>query len=336
MSSLQYEHYKFVADKGQKPLRVDKFLLNFIEFATRNKIQNAIKLGHVKVNNIVVKSNHKVKSNDIVTVVYDKPKETYELVAQNIPINIEYEDNDIIIINKDAGMVVHPGHGNRQNTLVNALTYHFKNLPIAENKERPGLVHRIDKNTSGLLVVAKNQSSMSILSKKFYDRKIDRRYIALVWGDLENDKGTISGNIGRHPKNRKIMTVFSNSENGKKAISHYRVLERFHYTTLIECKLDTGRTHQIRAHFQHIGHPLFNDFEYGGAKVLRGTVFAKYKQFVLNCFKICTGQALHAKSLKFSHPITNKKLKFDSEPPNDFKKLIDKWRKYSINQNTNS
>lgn len=335
MSSLDFEHYKFVADKGQKPLRVDKFLLNFIEFATRNKIQNAIKNGHVKVNDIVVKSNYKVKSDDKVTVVYDNPKENYELIAQNIPVNIEYEDDDIIIVNKDSGMVVHPGHGNRKNTLVNALSYHFKGLPVAENIERPGLVHRIDKNTSGLLVIAKNQSCMSILSKKFYDRKIDRRYIALVWGNLENDTGTISGNIGRHPKNRKIMTVFSNSDKGKVAISHYKVLERFHYTTLVECKLDTGRTHQIRVHFQHLGHPLFNDSEYGGAKILRGTVFTKYKQFVTNCFKICKGQALHAKTLSFSHPTTNKKMLFDSDLCSDFKKLVDKWRKYSINQNTN-
>lgn len=334
MESNSFEHYRFIADKGQQALRVDRFLLNFIEFATRNKIQQAIKSGNVKVNDQVVKSNYKVKSGDIVTIVYDTPKREYTLVPQRLPLDIIYEDKDLIIVNKKAGMVVHPGHGNYDNTLVNALAYYFKDLPVIDNKERPGIVHRIDKNTSGLLVVAKNQNSMTVLSRKFYDRDIDRKYIALVWGNVKDDEGTINGNIGRHPKNRKIMTVFPEGENGKKATSHYRVLERFNYTTLLECKLDTGRTHQIRTHFQYLGHPLFNDYEYGGSQILRGTVFTKYKQFVNNCFKICSRHALHAKSLSFSHPIKKNKLHFEIDLPLDMEELLNKWRNYTQYQNS--
>jgi 23S rRNA pseudouridine1911/1915/1917 synthase len=328
----EFEHYKFVADKGQNPLRVDRFLLNFVEFASRNKIQQAIKAGNVRVNEKVVKSNYKVKGNDVVKVVYDFPQEKNELIPQDIPLNISYEDDDILIVNKQAGMVVHPGFGNHDGTLVNALAFHFKNLPNMGDEDRPGLVHRIDKNTSGILVVAKTEKSMTVLAKKFEERDLNRKYIALVWGDLKEDEGTITGNIGRSLKNRKVMDVFPDGEYGKHAVSHYKVLERFGYTTLVECKLETGRTHQIRAHFKYIGHPLFNDEEYGGDAILKGTTFTKYKQFIHNCFKICSRQALHAKSLGFTHPTTNKKLFFDSELAEDMQQLIEKWRKYATHQ----
>ena len=328
----EFEHYKFFADKGQNPLRVDKYLQNFVEFATRSKIQQAVEAGNVRVNGIVVKSNYKVKGNDVVTVVYDFPQIKNELLPEDIPLNIVYEDDAFLIVNKDAGMVVHPGFGNHDGTLVNALAYHFQNLPNMGDEDRPGLVHRIDKNTSGLLVIAKTEKSMTILAKKFEDRDLNRKYIALVWGDVKEEEGTITGNIGRSLKNRKIMNVFPDGEYGKHAVSHYKVLERFGYTTLIECKLETGRTHQIRAHFKHIGHTLFNDNEYGGDKVLKGTTFTKYKQFVHNCFKICDRQALHAKSLGFVHPITNKDVFFDSELAEDMQQLIEKWRKYATHQ----
>ena len=328
----EFEHYMFVADKGQNPLRVDRFLLNFVEFASRNKIQQAIKAGNVRVNEKVVKSNYKVKGNDVVKVVYDFPQEKNELIPQDIPLNISYEDDDILIVNKQAGMVVHPGFGNHDGTLVNALAFHFKNLPNMGDEDRPGLVHRIDKNTSGILVVAKTEKSMTVLAKKFEERDLNRKYIALVWGDLKEDEGTITGNIGRSLKNRKVMDVFPDGEYGKHAVSHYKVLERFGYTTLVECKLETGRTHQIRAHFKYIGHPLFNDEEYGGDAILKGTTFTKYKQFIHNCFKICNRQALHAKSLGFTHPTTDKKLFFDSELAEDMQQLIEKWRKYATHQ----
>ena len=328
----EFEHYKFVADKGQNPLRVDKFLLNFVEFATRNKIQQSIKAGNVRVNKDVVKSSHKVKGGDVVTIVLDYPKETNELLPQDIPIIINYEDDDLLIVNKEAGMVVHPGFGNYDGTLVNALAFHFQNLPNMGEEERPGLVHRIDKNTSGILVVAKTERAMTILAKKFEDRDLNRKYIALVWGDVKEDEGTITGNIGRSLKNRKVMDVFPDGEYGKYAVSHYKVLERFGYTTLVECKLETGRTHQIRAHFKSIGHTLFNDEEYGGDAILKGTTFTKYKQFVQNCFKICPRQALHAKSLGFEHPTTKKEAFFDSDLADDMQELIEKWRKYATHQ----
>ncbi len=328
----EFEHFKFIADKGQNPLRVDRFLINFIEFATRNKIQQSVKAGNVRVNDNVVKSNHKVKGGDIVTIVLDYPKEKNELLPQDIPIIINYEDDDLLIVNKEAGMVVHPGFGNYDGTLVNALAFHFQNLPNMGEEERPGLVHRIDKNTSGILVVAKTERAMTILAKKFEDRDLNRRYIALVWGDVKDDDGTITGNIGRSLKNRKVMDVFPGGEYGKHAVSHYKVLERFGYTTLVECKLETGRTHQIRAHFKSIGHPLFNDEEYGGDAILKGTTFTKYKQFVQNCFKICTRQALHAKSLGFEHPTTKKEVFFDSDLADDMQELITKWRKYAAHQ----
>ena len=328
----EFEHHKFIADKGQNPLRVDRFLMNFVEFATRNKIQQSVKAGNVRVNDKVVKSNHKVKGGDVVTIVLDYPKETNELLPQDIPLIINYEDDDFLIVNKEAGMVVHPGFGNYDGTLVNALAFHFQNLPNMGEEERPGLVHRIDKNTSGILVVAKTERAMTILAKKFEDRDLNRKYIALVWGDVKEDEGTITGNIGRSLKNRKVMDVFPDGEYGKHAVSHYKVLERFGYTTLVECKLETGRTHQIRAHFKSIGHTLFNDEEYGGDAILKGTTFTKYKQFVQNCFKICPRQALHAKSLGFEHPTTKKEVFFDSDLADDLQELIEKWRKYATHQ----
>ena len=328
----EFEHYKFVADKGQNPLRVDRFLLNFVEFATRNKIQNSIKAGNVRVNDNIVKANYKVKAEDVVTVVLDYPKEKKELLPQDIPLNIVYEDKDLLVVNKEAGMVVHPGYGNYDGTLVNAVAFHVSNLPNMGEEDRPGLVHRIDKNTSGILVIAKTERAMIDLAKKFADRDLNRKYIALVWGNVKEDEGTITGHIGRNLKNRKVMDVFSDGEHGKHAVSHYKVLERFGYTTLIECTLETGRTHQIRVHFKHIGHPVFNDDEYGGDAILKGTTFTKYKQFVQNCFKICSRQALHAKSLGFTHPTTKKEMFFDSELAEDMQQLIEKWRNYATHQ----
>ena len=326
-----YEHFKFTAGEGQEPLRVDKFLMNFIENATRNKIQQAIKAGNVLVNDIEVKSNYKVKPKDIVRVVLAHPPHENLLVAEDIPLNIFYEDDSVIVVNKPAGMVVHPGHGNYSGTLVNGLIYHFENLPKNSN-ERPGLVHRIDKDTSGLLVVAKTEFAMANLAKQFYDRKTDRLYHALVWGNMDEDEGTIEGNIGRSLKNRLQMDVFPDGDFGKHAVTHYKVLERFSYVTLVECKLETGRTHQIRAHFKHIGHTLFNDERYGGNIILKGTTFTKYRQFVENCFKILPRQALHAKTLGFEHPVTKKWLQFDSELPDDMQQALEKWRNYSIHQ----
>ena len=331
-NSELFEHFKFVADKGQSPLRVDKFLINFIEHATRTKIQKAATEGNIKVNGNVVKSNYKVKAGDVVTVEYTYPQKEFELIPEDIPLNIVYEDDDLLIVNKDAGMVVHPGFGNYSGTLVNALAFHFKNLPNMGEDDRPGLVHRIDKNTSGILVIAKTENSMTVLAQKFADRELNRKYIALVWGDVKEDKGTITGHIGRSLKNRKVMSIFPDGEFGKHAVTHYKVLERFGYTTLVECKLETGRTHQIRVHFKQLGHPLFNDAEYGGDQILKGTTFTKYKQFILNCFKICQRQALHAKSLGFSHPTTGKEVNFDSELAEDMEHLIEKWRGYAKHQ----
>jgi|TARA_B100000767_G_scaffold34882_1_gene29669 23S rRNA pseudouridine1911/1915/1917 synthase len=327
-----FEHYEFIASTGQLPLRVDKFIINFIENASRTKVQKAIESSNVLVNGSAVKSNYKIKPLDKVSVVYSYPKITHELIPQDIPINILFEDNDILIVNKEAGMVVHPGFGNYDGTLVNALAFHFNNLPSLDGQERPGLVHRIDKNTSGILVVAKNESSLSVMAKKFEKRDLNRLYIALVWGDIKEEKGTIIGNIGRSLKNRKIMSVFPEADYGKHAVTNYKVIERYGYTTLVECKLETGRTHQIRAHFKFLGHPLFNDFEYGGDRILKGTTFTKYKQFVQNCFKICPRHALHAKSLEFTHPSKNELVFFDSNLPEDMRKLVEKWKNYSKNQ----
>lgn len=325
-----YEHYKFVATDGQEPLRVDKFLMNFIENATRNKIQQAAKAGNVLVNDVIVKANHKIKPKDVVRVVLSYPPAENELLAEDIPLDIVYEDDDVIVINKSAGMVVHPGHGNYSGTLVNGLIHHIENLPTNSN-ERPGLVHRIDKDTSGLLVIAKTEFAMSHLSKQFFDRTTERLYYAIVWGNVEEDSGTIEGNIGRSFKNRLQMDVFPDGEYGKHAVTHYKVLERLTYVTLIQCKLETGRTHQIRAHFKHIGHTLFNDERYGGDGILKGTTFTKYKQFVQNCFKTLPRQALHAKTLGFEHPTTGEFLRFNSEVPQDIQDCLAKWRTYSEN-----
>ncbi len=323
-----YEHHKFIATSGQEPLRVDKFLMNFIENATRNKIQQAIKNGNVLVNDKTVKSNHKIKPFDEVRVVLAHPPHENLLVAEKLPLNIVYEDDDVLVVNKKAGMVVHPGHGNYSGTLVNGLIHHIENLPKNSN-ERPGLVHRIDKDTSGLLVVAKNEESMTYLAKQFFDKTTERLYYALVWGNIKEDEGTIEGHIGRSLKNRLQMSVFPNGEYGKPAITHFKVLERFTYVTLVECKLETGRTHQIRAHFKYIGHTLFNDERYGGNQILKGTTFTKYKQFVDNCFKILPRQALHAKTLGFEHPKTKNFMRFESKLPDDMTVCLEKWRNYS-------
>ena len=325
-----YEHYRFTASEGQEPLRVDKFLMNFIENATRSKIQQAAKAGNVLVNDVVIKSNHKVKPHDVVRVVLAYPPAEKLLVAEDIPLDIVYEDEAVIVVNKPAGMVVHPGHGNYSGTLVNGLIHHIENLPT-NSSERPGLVHRIDKDTSGLLVVAKTEFAMANLSKQFFDRTTERLYYALVWGHVEDDEGTIEGNIGRSFKNRLQMDVFPDGDFGKHAVTHYKVLERLTYVTLVQCKLETGRTHQIRAHFKHIGHTLFNDERYGGNDILKGTTFTKYKQFVNNCFKVLPRQALHAKTLGFTHPTTGEFMKFNSEIPQDITDCLDKWRTYSEN-----
>lgn len=323
-----YEHHKFVASIGQEPLRVDKFLMNFIENATRNKVQLAAKAGNILVNDVVVKSNYKVKPNDIVRVVLAYPPAENLLVAEDIPLNIVYEDDTLIVVNKPPGMVVHPGHGNYSGTLVNGLIHHIENLPTNSN-ERPGLVHRIDKDTSGLLVVAKTEFALAHLSKQFFDRTTERLYYALVWGNIEDDEGSIEGNIGRSLKNRLQMSVFPDGDFGKHAVTHFKVLERLTYVTLVQCKLETGRTHQIRAHFKHIGHTLFNDERYGGNDILKGTTFTKYKQFVHNCFKVLPRQALHAKTLGFTHPTTGEFMQFNSEVPKDIAECLEKWRTYS-------
>jgi len=327
-----YEHFRFVAGDGQEPLRVDKFLMNFIENATRNKIQQAIRAGNVLVNEQVVKANYKVKAGEVVRVVLAHPPHDNLLVPEDIPLDIVYEDQELIVINKPAGLVVHPGHGNYSGTLVNGLIHHFQHLPN-NSSDRPGLVHRIDKDTSGLLVVAKTDYAMANLASQFFNRTTERLYVALVWGSVQQDSGTITGNIGRSLKNRLQMDVYPDGEQGKPAITHYRVLERFSYVTLVECKLETGRTHQIRTHFKHIGHPLFNDERYGGDKILKGTTFTKYRQFVENCFRVLPRQALHAKTLGFEHPITKKRLYFDSDLPQDMVLCLEKWRTYTEAQN---
>lgn len=327
-----YEHFNFVAQKGQQPLRVDKYLMNYIENATRSKIQQAAKDGNIYVNDVTVKSNYKVKPNDVVRVLFEHPPYEFLLVPEDIPLTIVYEDDALLLVNKPAGMVVHPGHGNYSGTLINALTFHFDNLPN-NSSNRPGLVHRIDKDTSGLLVVAKTEEAMTLLAKQFFDKTSEREYIALVWGDVKEDQGTIEGAIGRHPKNRLQNTVFigDDAHKGKPAVTHYKVLERFGYVTLVSCKLETGRTHQIRVHLKHIGHTLFNDERYGGDRILKGTSFSKYKQFVENCFSILPRQALHAKTLGFVHPVTQEKMKFDSPVPDDIAQCLEKWRNYSKN-----
>lgn len=325
-----YEHYRFDADKGQQPLRVDKFLMNFIENATRNKIQQAAKAGNILVNDEPVKQNYRVKSGDVVRVVLSYPPKENVVIPQDIPVDIVYEDESVLVVNKAPGMVVHPGHGNYSGTLVNALKYHFDNLPsMTAELERPGLVHRIDKETSGLLVIAKTESAMEQLAKQFFNRTTRRLYIAVVWGNIEEDEGAIVGHIGRNPANRMQMSVFEDESQGKHAVTHYKVLERLGYVTVVECKLETGRTHQIRAHMKHIGHTLFNDERYGGNQILKGTTFTKYKQFVQNCFLVCPRQALHAKTLGFKHPVTGENMDFECPLPEDMSQLLEKWRTYS-------
>ena len=334
-----FEHFRLQVDKGQAFLRIDKFLMNRLEKATRTRIQHAAEEGNILVNGKAVKSSYKVKPDDIIQIVLPHPPREIELIPQNIPIRIDYEDDDLIIVNKEPGMVVHPGYGNYTGTLVNALVYHFQQLPVLKAKKgaeegipRPGLVHRIDKNTSGILVIAKNERSLTRLSKKFFDRDLDRLYVALVWGDMKEEEGTIAGNLGRSLQDRKIMTVFPKGDHGKHAVTHWKVLERFGYVTLIQCKLETGRTHQIRAHLKYIGHPLFNDDTYGGDRILKGTTFQKYRMFIENCFKLMPRQALHAKSLGFKHPTTGKYMLFDSAIPDDMEAVLKKWRTYTANK----
>jgi len=330
-----YEHYRFTADAGQSALRIDKFLSARIENTSRTRIQNAANAGNILVNNLPVKPNYKVKPGDIVQVVLPSPPREIELIPQNIPLTIVYEDDDVVVVNKEAGMVVHPAYGNYTGTLVNALMWHFKDLPLFQTGElRPGLVHRIDKDTSGILVMAKNELSLNRLSKQFYERTTDRKYVALVWGTPEPAEGTITGNVGRNIRDRKIMQVFPDGKQGKPAITHYRLIEDLGYISMVECKLETGRTHQIRVHFSYIKHPLFNDDEYGGARILKGTTFSKYQQFVKNCFKILPRQALHARSLAFDHPVSGKRMSFDSELPADMQQVIDKWRGYIAGRKT--
>ena len=324
-----FEHYRFVTDPGQNPLRIDKFLVNRIENASRNKIQDAAAAGNIRVNDKPVKANYKIKANEVITIVMSYPPREIEIIAEDIPLDIVYEDDDLIVLNKKPGMVVHPGHGNYTGTMVNALAYHLKDLPIFNSEDpRPGLVHRIDKDTSGLLVIAKTEEAKNFLARQFFEKTSKRTYRAIVWGQPKEDEGTIVGNIGRSLKDRKQMAVFEDGERGKHAVTHYTVLERLGYVSLVECRLETGRTHQIRVHMKHIGHPLFNDERYGGDQILKGTTFTKYKQFVQNCFNILPRQALHAKTLGFVHPTTREFMSFDSELPDDMVQALEKWRGY--------
>ncbi len=324
-----YEHFSVTADKGQKFLRLDKFLVAHMENCSRNRIQAAADSGNILVNGVPAKSSYKVKPLDRIQLVMPYPKREYEIIPEDIPLNIIYEDDDVVLVNKAAGMVVHPGVGNHSGTLVNAMTWHLRNLPMySEGNTRAGLVHRIDKDTSGILVMAKNEQALARLGKQFFDHSIQRRYVALVWGNFDEDEGTITGNIGRSPKDRQKMYVFEDGSEGKHAVTHWRVLRRFGYVTLVECRLETGRTHQIRVHMSWIGHPLFNDARYGGDRILKGTTFAKYKQFIENCFTIMPRQALHARMLGFVHPSTGKDVLFESELPEDFRLLIEKWEGY--------
>jgi len=324
-----FEHYRIQADSGQEPLRIDKFLMDRIPNTSRTKLQDAANDGNIRVNDQKVRANYKVKPNDEISIVLPYPKREIELIPEDIPLDILFEDEHMIILNKSANMVVHPGYGNYTGTLVNALIHHFEHLPEAKDgiPGRPGLVHRLDKNTTGVMVIAKTEKALTNLSLQFFERTIDRRYVALAWGDIEED-GMIEGHIGRSLKNRKVMTVFPEGEYGKEARTRYKVLERLTYVTLVECKLETGRTHQIRAHFQHIYHPLFNDPEYGGNKILKGTQFSKYKQFVVNNFDLLPRQALHARKLELTHPFTGERMNFESELPEDFSSVLLRWRNY--------
>lgn len=324
-----YEHFAITADRGQSLLRLDKYLTSHMESCSRNRIQAAADSGNILVNGKPAKSSYKVKPLDRIQLVMPWPKREYEIVPEDIPLTIPYEDDDIVIVDKAAGMVVHPGVGNHSGTLVNAMSFHLRTLPLfSEGDTRAGLVHRIDKNTSGLLVMAKNEQALARLGKQFFDHSIQRRYVALVWGNFEEDEGTITGNIGRSPKDRQKMYVFADGSEGKHAVTHWRVLRRFGYVTLVECRLETGRTHQIRVHMAWIGHPLFNDERYGGDRILKGTTFAKYRQFIENCFALMPRHALHARLLGFEHPATGRQMVFESELPDDFRALIAKWESY--------
>ncbi len=324
-----YERFNITVDRGQEPLRIDKFLMNRIEGATRNKLQQAINAGLVLVNGKEVRPNYKVKAQDEIVLYSDMSPEETKVIPENIPLNIVYEDKDLMVLNKPAGIVVHPGSGNYSGTLLNGIAYYLQQQGVSEEVlPRFGLVHRIDKNTSGLLAIAKTDKAMSQLAKQFYDHSIKRQYLALVWGDVQNDEGTVVAHVGRHQRFRKLFEAYPEGDHGKEAITHYKVVERFGYVTLVECVLETGRTHQIRVHMKYIGHPLFNDDFYGGDKIVKGTVFSKYKQFVENCFAICPRHALHALTLGFIHPATGKEVFFKADLPNDMKELIEKWRKY--------
>ena len=328
-----FEHFRFEADPGQNTVRIDKFLSGKMLNTSRSRIQNAAKAGTIIVNGKAVKSNYKVKPKDIISVVMSHPPRDVEIIPQDIPIDIMYEDEDIIVVHKSAGMVVHPGHNNYEGTLLNALRFHIdQKYPNHGPEIEANLVHRIDKDTSGVLLVAKNEIAQARLGKQFYDHSIERKYIALVWGDFKDEEGTIEGHIGRSLKDRRVMTVFADGEYGKSAITHYKVIERLGYVTAIQCQLETGRTHQIRAHMKYIGHPLFNDATYGGDQILKGTTFTKYKQFVNNCFKLIPRQALHAKSLGFVHPSTGEYMFFDSELPEDMQAVFEKWRNYRVGE----
>lgn len=329
-----FEHHRFVVDKGQSMIRIDKYLVNIMPDISRNRIQDAAEAKSILVNERPVKSNYKVKPLDVISIRLAYPPNEFEIIPQDIPIDIIYEDDDLLIVNKHPGLVVHPGFGNFEGTLLNALAWHLRDNPNFDvNNPNLGLVHRIDKDTSGLLVVAKSEDAKTKLGKQFFDKTTHRRYVALVWGNMEEEEGTIVGNIGRDLKDRMLMTVFpSDSEHGKSAVTHYKLIERLGYVSLVECRLETGRTHQIRVHMKHIGHTLFNDARYGGNEVLRGTTFSKYKTFVRNCFEICPRQALHAKELGFVHPRTGEMMLFNSEIPQDMQDLIVKWRGYIANR----
>lgn len=323
-----YTRVNIVIDKGQEQERIDKFLANRLPSnISRTRIQNAAEAGSIQVNGKAVKSNYKIRPEDNIMLLIPKPEESFSLEPENIPLDVLYEDKDVLVINKQPGLVCHPGIGNWRGTLINALIYHFNNLPQKDSL-RPGLVHRLDKDTSGIMVIAKTEYALSHLAKQFYDRTTERKYIALVWGHVEQNEGTITGNIGRHSQDRLQFEVFPDGDFGRHAVTHYKVIERFHYVTLVECKLETGRTHQIRVHMKYIGHPLFNDWRYGGNRILKGTIYSKYKQFVENCFDIFPRQALHAASLGFTHPTTGEWLFFENSLPQNFQELLEKWRTY--------
>lgn len=330
MEEELFEHFRLTVDRGQAPLRIDKYMSAHMEDTSRHRVQQALKEGYVYVGDNLVKANYIVRPGDVIRFVMPYRRRGMEIIPQDIPLDIVYEDDDVLIVNKPSGMVVHPGHGNYEGTLINALSHYLgiSQGPEAEDERMGILVHRIDKDTSGLLAVAKNLPAQTNLAKQFFDHSIDRRYQAIVWGDLKEDEGTIEGTIGRDPNDRLRYKVYEDEDRGKHAVTHYRVLERFGYVTLVECKLETGRTHQIRVHMSSMGHPIFNDDRYGGSEIRKGTIYAKYKQFIQNCFEICPRQALHAKTLGFEHPVSGQWLQFDSEIPEDMTALLCKWRKY--------